>query len=222
MLLRHWLLLPYKLIRVIWLILVQYGWLASYARQRSTGTRGRPVPWYSYSAIEYLDSFDWRKARVFEYGCGNSSRFWAARAHVVHAAENDEAWAAKVNAFGLANLRIHHASDKEMYLRTPISLGGEFDVVVIDGRFRHACVAVAIAVVAPGGVVVLDNADWYPDACAALRRNGWFQIDFSGLGPINAYCTRTSVFVRADVRLTRREPAPRPIGALDLLGDPDD
>lgn len=220
--LRHWILLPLKLFRLARLVLVQYGWLASYCRQRSTGPAGQPVPWYSYAAIEYLDSFDWRQARVFEYGCGNSSRFWAARAQEVHAAENDAGWAAQVRSYGLANLHVHHAAERQAYVEAPLRIGGLFDLVVIDGRFRHACVGTALRVVAPGGLVVLDNADWYPDACAALRRQGWFQIDFSGLGPINAYCTTTSVFVKADVRPARRESAPRPIGGLPLRGDADD
>lgn len=220
--LRHWILLPYKLLRVVWLVLVQYGWLASYCRQRSIGPGGRPVPWYSYAAIEYLDRFDWQQARVFEYGCGNSSRFWAARAREVHAAENDADWAVQVQAYGLSNLTVYHAADKQAYVQTPSRVGGLFDLVIIDGRFRHACVDAALAAIAPGGIVVLDNADWYPDACTNLRAQGWFQIDFSGLGPINAYCTTTSVFVRADARQSRRATPPRPIGGLPLHGDADD
>ena len=34
-----------------------------------------------------------------------------------------------------------------------------------------------------------------------LRAQGWFQIDFSGLGPINPYAWTTSVFMRTDCKV---------------------
>ena len=41
---------------------------------------GNPLPWYTYPAIEYLRQFDYKDKKVFEFGCGFSSLFWALRA----------------------------------------------------------------------------------------------------------------------------------------------
>ena len=52
--------------------------------------------------------------------------------------------------------------------------------------------------VAPGGLVVFDNADRpeYAAGYEALQRAGFVRLDFWGLGPINPYEWCTSVFVR--------------------------
>ena len=41
---------------------------------------GRPVPWMTYPAICYLEQLDFSQKRVFEYGCGSSTAYWAKRA----------------------------------------------------------------------------------------------------------------------------------------------
>ena len=53
---------------------------------------GNPIPWYTYPAIEYLAQFDYSDKKIFEYGCGNSSLFWAARAESVTSIEDNPEW----------------------------------------------------------------------------------------------------------------------------------
>ena len=185
--LRAWALLPYKVIKVWAILLFNFGWLRSYIQQRSIDRDGNPVPWYSYAAIEYLKTLNLENSRIFEYGCGGSSVFWAERAKQVIAAENDSKWASIVNSYAIPNLKVIESTTREKYINLPEELGGNFDMVVIDGRYRHDCVHIASRVVSETGIIVLDNADWYPDACSTLRDLGWFQIDFSAFGPINAY-----------------------------------
>ena len=53
---------------------------------------GNPIPWYTFPAIEYLSQFDYGQKQVFEYGCGSSSHFWAARAKYVVSIEDNPKW----------------------------------------------------------------------------------------------------------------------------------
>ena len=39
-----------------------------------------PIPWYTYPAIEFLNQIDFSVKSVFEFGSGNSTRYWAKRA----------------------------------------------------------------------------------------------------------------------------------------------
>lgn len=188
-------------LRRIWRTLTSgLGWHRSFVEQRPLDADGEPLPWYTYPAIEFLRTLDLSNARVFEYGCGYSSLFWAKRARSVSAVENDAQWAAIVQGYGVPNLEVHPVFEERAYVTAPLRLGGAFDVVVIDGRHRRACVAVALQVVSERGMILFDNADWYRESCADLARAGWFEIDFSGFGPINPYCWTTAVFVRADLR----------------------
>jgi hypothetical protein len=45
------------------------------------------------------------------------------------------------------------------YVDSPKNLGGHFDVMIIDGRFRRRCLQVGAEVIAPKGIVILHDAD---------------------------------------------------------------
>jgi hypothetical protein len=70
-------------------------------------------------------------------------------------------------------------------------------------------------------MIVLDNSERYPGTTAALRAGGFFQMDFSGFGPINAYAWTTSLFMRAEQRLQQGFTPPRPIGGMAFHQDED-
>ncbi|MCK9387005.1 MAG: class I SAM-dependent methyltransferase [Sulfuritalea sp.] len=198
----------------LWRILADsYGWRRSFANGKPIDGEGNPIPWYTYPAIEFLRTLDLTGLRIFEFGCGNSSRYWAQHAAEVHAVENDRAWATIVRNFGVENLHLHEANDEAEYVTTLDRVAGVFHVVIIDGRHRRSCVTAACRAVSDDGFIVFDNADWYPDACADLRALGWQQIDFSGPGPINPYCWTTAVFVRPTTRFKRRDVV-HPIGGI--------
>ncbi len=171
-----------------------------FGHARSTKTRfpvdckGAPLPWYTYPAIEYLSQLDLRDKTVFEFGSGNSSLFWAARAKQVVSIENDPAWHTEVSKRKPANLDLRLVQNKEDYMG---SLRGEptsFDIVVVDGSHRAACAAEAVLRLKPGGIIVLDNSDWFQKASAALRQSGLIQVDMKGFGPINGYAWCTTLF----------------------------
>lgn len=178
------------------------GWKRSFDERRPLDGQGNPIPWYTYPAIEYLRNLQLNDCRVFEYGSGNSSLFWAERVKQVVAVENNPAWADEVRARNVSNLMVITAVDKDEYVNTPLRVGGRFDIVIIDGRHRTDCAAVAADLVDDQGLIIFDNADWYPKACILIRSKGWLQIDFSGLGPINPHAWTTSLFVRSSVRIS--------------------
>lgn len=181
----------------------QMGWKRSFMEGRPLDGNEHPIPWYTYPAIEFLRSLNLRESRIFEYGCGNSSMFWAALSREVIAVENNTEWARVINALHVPRLTIFEATDRHTYVNSAEVAGGIFDVVVVDGRFRRDCAKVACKVVKEDGMIIFDNADWYPEACEDIRKLGWFQIDFSGIGPINSYAWTTSVFLRTSTAFQR-------------------
>ena len=182
-----------------------FGWKNSFNRRRPLDAQGNPIPWYTYPAVEFLRTLDLQNSRVFEYGCGNSSIFLAQRVKEIYAVENDQDWAAEVKSAGILNLNIITAPKKESYINAPRALGGNFDVIVVDGRYRRECAIVASELVKDDGFIIFDNSDWYPDACKSIRATGRFQIDFSGLGPIAPFPWTTSVFINASISCGRNQ-----------------
>lgn len=79
---------------------------------------------------------------------------------------------------------------------------GHFDLVLVDGRARMACLWAGWAKVRPGGVLMLDNSDYarYATELEALSRahlSTWSRTDFLGPGPCSKVVGwRTTVWVR--------------------------
>ena len=86
-----------------------------------------------------------------------------------------------------------------------------FDVIIVDGRDRFMTVKQMAKSVDSGGLLILDNSDWYPNSCEFLRSEGFFQIDFVGFGPINNYRWCTSLFIRHEGKVFHR-------AGVDVLG----
>ena len=166
---------------------------------------GNPIPWYTYPAIEYLLQFDYSHKEIFEFGCGNSSLFWAARAKQVTSIEDNPKWFDKWQAeFSHPHLDIRWRDEGEIYENAIFEDGKKYDVIVVDGKRRAECAAAAVRALTPGGMIILDDSDRintsqeYVKAVDALRTANLIQIDFYGFSPMNTYTKTTSLFLSRD------------------------
>lgn len=173
------------------------------------------VPWWTFACIDQVDDFLDRRpgARVFEWGSGASTLWLAARSGHVQSVEHDADWAgillprlpANVDltivppapsptpAVGSAK-RGHAGLDFSTYVAAIDAVDGDFDMIVIDGRAREACLGRAIRRLAPDGLIVFDNVDRqrYRDAIGALGARVEV-ITTRGLTPAVPYPTRTAL-----------------------------
>jgi hypothetical protein len=81
------------------------GWDRSIVSHQAEDRDG-PVPWITYPALRMLERVVRPHFKVFEYGAGNSSLWWAARVDDVVSVEHDPAWAEMVAGRAPANLRV--------------------------------------------------------------------------------------------------------------------
>lgn len=172
---------------------------------------GNPIPWYTYPAIEYLSQFDYSQKKIFEFGCGNSSLFWARRAEKVVSIEDNLQWFEKWQGeFREENLDVRWRDEGEGYYNAIFEDGQQYDVIVVDGKRRADCARCAVRALAPGGLIILDDSDRintsqeYKDAVAALREAGLLQVDFYGFCPMNCYTKATSLFFSRDFDFVSR------------------
>lgn len=178
------------------------------------------VPWWTYEASEkaarYLASRP--GARVLEWGSGASSVWLAKRAGSVVSIEHDPEWAEQMVPELPANARViavpptlasqsedpirsgkkgFEGLDFRAYVETVDQLEGDFDLVVVDGRAREACLARAIDRVVPGGMIVVDNVERARYRAAIEALGPRVRVDWtSGLTPSLPYPTRTALLRR--------------------------
>lgn len=185
---------------------LDYAHLKSVLKWSCIDRNGNPIPWYTYPAIEYLTQLDFSGKTVFEYGSGNSSLFWAARSEKVVSIENNRKWHTKISSnHNFKNLSIILEEENDLYVKS-IADHGEFDVIIIDGSHREECAHYAIKYLNPGGFVILDNSDWFPEVAQFLRESlNLIQVDMKGFAPINFYTSTTSIFFHRDFNLSAKD-----------------
>ena len=139
------------------------------------------LPWWTFAAIDEADKFLRSRAssRVLEYGSGASTIWLARRAGSVTSIEHDGTWYSVVSKrlapFGNAEVKLIEAdpeavpgyiSEKEgwvgrsfkRYASAIDAERGKFDLIVIDGRARTACLEHAVKKLAADGMILFDNS----------------------------------------------------------------
>ena len=187
-----------------------YGHLRSVRTRSSVDANGQPIPWYTYPAIEFLQQLDLSDRTVFEYGSGNSTKFWAARAARVVTIEDDEQWSEKLRSEIPRNCVLLLEQDLREFVNSIHRYPEGFDIIVVDGpargRTRLKCAAAAVQRLKPGGMIILDNSDWLPESAALLRNADLLQVDMSGFIPIGDHTQTTSFFFHRECRFGTRNP----------------
>ncbi|HEV7928383.1 MAG TPA: class I SAM-dependent methyltransferase [Verrucomicrobiae bacterium] len=166
------------------------------------------IPWFSYAAIDYLETFLQPNMEVFEFGSGGSTLFFAKRTKHVSAVENDPAWFDRV----LQRLKDKSVGNVEVQLR-PFDVKNpgnfaqsnylkalpeaSFDVIVVDGaeewtQVRPICFQHAEQRVNPGGVIVVDDSWRYPGLRASAKAKR-YQV-FRSVGPCRPGVTSTDLY----------------------------
>jgi SAM-dependent methyltransferase len=171
----------------------------------------RHIPWLTYGATDWLATVVGPASRVFEFGSGGSTFFFLDLGASVTSVEHEAAWHARVAAALPAEARARAVlrlveprppapgesdrayvsakfdgvpRDYESYARSiDAEPDGSFDLVLVDGRARVACVRHARAKVRPGGYLVLDDSSRPEYAAIPVLLAGWLCRRFSGLGP---------------------------------------
>ncbi len=124
----------------------------------------RPIlPWISYTSIGIFKNFLSKNSRVLEFGSGMSTIWYAKYAGYVCSVENNEIWYEKVKSIiekhNLNNIHYQYCNnDKDYYsFMSQDNIG--FDLIIVDGSYRSKCMASAIKLLKPGGIIYLDNSD---------------------------------------------------------------
>jgi hypothetical protein len=92
------------------------------------------------------------------------------------------------------NCEILLEQDPDRYVNAVAAKGVPFDVIVIDGQSRLRCAMAATRWLRKGGIILLDNSDWFPRSSEVLRTEGLIEVDMAGFGPINDYTSTTSLY----------------------------
>lgn len=182
------------------------------------------VPWWTYDAIERVEAFlrAHPSAKVFEYGSGASTVWLARRAAQVVSVDHHASWVDQLRPrlAGFDNVTLTLVRPEALEHGDSLYLSGKsgsrglsfkayaeaidhwpqkFDVIVVDGRARAACLRHAVARLAENGMIVFDNSHRRRYR-AAILACGFETIITRGLVPSLPLPDQTTLLWRSGMR----------------------
>jgi hypothetical protein len=205
------------IIRNAKVLAIDYGQYKSLILKKGVNRNGEPIPWFSYPAIEYLQGIDFTEKKIFEYGSGNSTLFWAKRCKTIDSIENDKCWFDYVKSKMPSNVNYIFADTENEYVQSIRNGEQNYDVIIIDGNVfdRQKCAIEALNYLNDTGFIILDNSERYGSWINVFREAGLLQVDMHGFVPNASLCQCTSFFFRRSVQVKPLYILPiRSLGAL--------
>lgn len=178
------------------------GWFRSFSAKRSVDAAGRPIPWWSYGVIDFVEERLGKTMSVLEFGAGGSSVWLAARVSEVVTVENDHKWAAIVRSFIPANVHLIElpVPGKLVADDIPPPAGRKFQLLIVDALAnRIDCATAGLPFLAEDGVVLWDNTDGpgWREIKGLMSAHGFKEISFSGISPQEVSLSRTTIFYKS-------------------------
>lgn len=180
-------------------VLREKGWFESQRRGYPVDENGTAIPWYTYSAVMYLNNNLPENATVFEYGSGNSTLWYADRVSNVVAVEDSPKWAAEMVDKTPTNATVIQQSMDDGFV-SEIENHGDFDVIVVDGKNRRSeCAQKALNHLSDTGVIIWDDYGHLSEAeCEPLLEAGFDVLPLFGIKPLCDDHRCTSIFYKED------------------------
>ena len=88
--------------------LFEIGWICSYEHQKPLTKNGEPLPWVTYSFIDFIVGRLDNSMLLFEYGSGNSTLFYSKYVKRVISVEHDMEWYEHLVNIIPENVAIYH------------------------------------------------------------------------------------------------------------------
>ena len=178
------------------------GWFTAFDKKQAVDGKGNPLPWVTYSFIDFIKGRIDKTQHIFEYGSGSSTLFYASKAASVTSVEHDQQWFDLVKNTSPANAEMIFCKlerDGE-YAKKAAMLDQKFDIIIVDGRDRVNCCKYGVNALSSRGVIVLDDSERriYNPARILLLEQGFKELSFSGISPGLFYEKATSVFYKSE------------------------
>lgn len=125
------------------------------------------APWLTRPMVDLLDSWLRPTDRGLEWGSGCSTVWLARRVQALVSVEHDPSWYRRVQQ-GLQQQPPRSPVDHRLirdeagYVAVAHTLPpASLDFCLVDGLARDRCAVAALPLITPGGVLILDNSNWY-------------------------------------------------------------
>ena len=193
------------------------GWQKSFLEGLSQDSKGSALPWMTYPFIEFILTKLQPHHKIFEFGSGSSTLFFAPKVQKIVALESNKKWReimqimlCEVGAKNVELVLMEDALENPAYenfaqdyiakfknsapdLQNNIE---KFDFVIVDSLKRFACAQNSIEAIKPGGAIILDDSErpHYKKIFDFFAEKGFQKQDFFGIAPGQFRIKNTTIF----------------------------
>jgi hypothetical protein len=154
------------------------------------------TPMLSIPFLDWINSYDFSNFTLIEFGAGKSTIYFSSFFKNIISFETDEFYYKAIKESNLNNV--------EIILKTKEDIeSGNFDLVIddktiifLDSNTNRLVTAEHILNKSNPNIIILDNAEWYPNTCITLYRSGYSEIPFWGVRPEDHVEKCVSVFIK--------------------------
>lgn len=177
------------------------GWFNSFYKNEPIDKNKNPIPWFTYSSIDFLKERLKSDMTAFEYGAGNSTLFFAQRIKKIYSVETNKNWYETIKKKLSGNAEIFYLDseiDPIAYTQVINSTNLKYDIIIIDALYRNECMINSYKYLNENGVIILDDSEReeYKEGINFILNKGFNKLDFWGFSPGLFYKKCTSVFYR--------------------------
>ena len=208
------------------------GYFRSALFNKPCDKNGNPLPLLTYPFIEYIYDLNLTKAKMLEFGGGNSTLFFSSMVSQIYSIEPNfnqpNSWFSflkkeiskssnkdRIKLFGVDLpqkyeyypewVKIVNEKTKEVIDKILNETKISFDIILIDGwGFQRNWIANYLASsLSEGGMIIVDNTYHCPKCALSLRDLGFNQINFKGHAP-GTHRDCTSIFFKDKIKFEPR------------------
>lgn len=123
------------------------------------------APWLTATMTAFLEGWIKPTDVIVEFGSGRSTTWFGKRGGEVVSVEHDCGWFSivekRIGEQNLTNVTYLLVENADEYARAADARVERADLILVDGINRDQCALWALEKVRPGGIIVVDNANWY-------------------------------------------------------------
>lgn len=179
-------------------LLLDEGWFHSYKLKKAVDKNLKPIPWTTYSFLDFIKPRLNNSITIFEFGAGNSTYFFAEKVKSVCAVEHNESWYNEIISTSIQNVSLILKTDSVQYAKSVIEAKESYDLIFVDGIERNDCIKFAIKALTEKGMIILDDSEReeYRSGINELMNSGFRSIEFWGIAPGVLFKKCTTVFYK--------------------------
>lgn len=160
-------------------------------------------PMLSLPFLDWINTYDFSKYKLIEFGSGSSTNYFADRFLSVLSFETNEEWFNKISKNIKTNVDYRFISKKDaIHANYNIDIDNN-TFVLIDIDLDRTSFIKSFLIKHNPNILIIDNAEWYPDTCQRIQDIGYSEIPFWGIR-FEDYCDKkTSVFIKHGFNLPK-------------------